>query len=185
MFNISEFIANINQGGVAKTSYFDVLISRNKGNQNSNLRELIIRTDSVSLPGRRIRIEDWNINGLPVRAPAGSEFNELSMSIYLSEDWREKLFFEQWADEMVGNYRNSQSQTMFDVGYADDLYGQITINCYSATGDVVYKVQCVDALLSGIQDNSMTWEDEAIAKLKISFLFRYYNNKMQTGQDPY
>lgn len=187
MFSITDFISRINQGAVAKSSYFDVLIARSSStasSQNSDLSTLIYRTDSVILPGRRARIEEGYYYGLPFHAPLGTQFSELETTVYLSEDWKEKLFFEKWFDDMGGNYRtlggHGGQNTMFDVGYAEDVWGTITIKCYNATGTVAYQAQCIEALPTSISDTALAWEGESILKLKVTFGFRYYINDLSS-----
>lgn len=178
MFSISEFLARIDQGGIAKSDYFDVLITRKTAGQNTNASQLLFRTNAVNLPGRVLGIGSENYYGLPFFFPTGSNMGSVGISIYMSEDYREREFFEEWADDMGGNYRklgeSGATPSMFDVGYADDCYGTLLITCYSATNEVKYQIKCLDVLPVHIDDTNLSWESENVVKFNTSFSFRYY-----------
>lgn len=147
MFNISEFTAEINSSGIVKPSNYEVFLHRRKNADAKIEASLKMRCASVVLPGRTIQTVDKSYYGPTYKIGYESQFTEVSMTILLSEDWREKEYFELWQDEVVGNYRTVENfaTTMYDIGYYDDYVGDMTIHSYDDTGKKQYSILLYEA----------------------------------------
>lgn len=181
MFNIADFIATLNEGNFAKTALFDVIVTppRTMSTDMGELYDLTYRCEATDLPGRNVLTYDSIIYGLPTKIAYGSSVNDVTLSFILSEDYREKIFFETWIDKITGNYRTGEvSQNMFEIGYYKEYIGGLLIRNYSETGEVVKETELVEAYPINIGNVSLNWQNGAeIAKLPVTFAYRYYVDK--------
>jgi hypothetical protein len=180
-FDIDTFTAEIAKNGFAKTSNFDVLVAREKNGDVNLEQSMVLRIDSITLPGRTVALsseEVWHY-GLDERRAAGNRCSEVTMSIILSADYAEREYFERWIDDMVGNYRNqlTDTPTMYDVGYFEDYRGTVQISVYDEQDGeavLVRKLQLIDAIPSSIGNIDFGWDQTSVAKLSVTFSYTRY-----------
>ena len=176
-FGINDFISTLDQGRVTNYASYSVLINgpQRLGGKIDEI-DIMFRCDSVTEPGRNIiTTTDAYSYGLPLSRASGSSFSEIDMTVLLSEDEREKLYFERWQDLMVGPYRTGvMRQDMYDVGYFNDYVGNIQIFRSDAVGNVSYKATLRNAFPVVVGDISLDWDNNSIVKLPVRFWFQYY-----------
>lgn len=181
MFNIGDFIANMNSRNFAKTALFDVIITPPPSLQSdvAMMYQLTYRCESTDMPGRNVLTYDSILYGLPTKFAYGSSMNEIQLSFILSEDYTEKEFFEQWIDKITGNYRNGEiTQNMFEIGYYKDYIGTMLIRNYTETGEVSKETELFEAYPINIGNVQLNWQNGAeIAKLPVTIAYKYYVNK--------
>src|SRR4051812_7829098 len=120
-FNINTFMANLNRGGLAKTANFEVMVHRPFGSNVNQERDLQFRCTSCTIPGRRVDTTETTDFSLPKSIGYMTTLDDVNMRILLSEDMREKTYFDEWLDAIVGSYRLGQiNKSMFDLGFYDD-----------------------------------------------------------------
>ena len=141
-FNIAEFNANIAKTGVGRTNFFEGWIVGGPGQnlgQNSIIRygsnDSRFRIESLNLPGRNLVTIDQNYHGPVRQLPYRTTYQPCSMTVILSQDFREREMFMRWQDYMIGHYRTGYNRSdynaMFDSKYYDDSVGTVVIQCYS------------------------------------------------------
>ena len=188
-FNVNALTSSINQTGVAQASHFDILISYDGGEK---ARHLSMRADTVNIPGRTIStLEHRFTNYGPLqKIPYSQVYGDLNLSFLMSEDLREKDYFERWHDNMVntgaydtsGNGRYSQFNTKYYEGYV----GTIEIRQYGPDGDIrtIHKINDAYPVLIG--EVGMDWGSGDLMKLQVTFAFKNYqfitvDNSNQAG----
>lgn len=176
MFNINEFVSEINSHGIVKPSNYVVRIHRTHSPDINVEQTFKMRCSSVELPGRVIQTIDKKYYGPSFKVGYDSQFTEVPMTILLSEDWREKEYFEQWQDKIVGNYRtiDGPATNMFDIGYYDDYIGKVEIHSYNDVGEKKYSVELYEAyptVVGSVQLNHSSGNE--VAFLPISMSFKY------------
>lgn len=179
-FNVNDFIAQTNKGGFAKTSHFDVQITPPSKLQSSlNTRELIYRCDSISTPNRTISTSDNFIYGVPEFMAYASNVQEITASVIVSQDLKEKEFFESWIDLIVGDYRKGrQHSNMFAIGFYDDYKGQVEVKLYSEDGKKKRTIKLIDAYPVAINGSGdLSWQDSQIMRISVPFKFKYYTEE--------
>ena len=132
-FSINEFKAQI-RGDLARKSHFIVYVHP-KG-QSTDGAALQFRAERTNLPGRALATADNQIFG-PIRQFAHNQtFEDLTLDIILSPDYREKQLFERWQDVAIGKARgiNGPREGMWDVGYYDDYVSTIEIKTFDENG---------------------------------------------------
>lgn len=179
-FNINNFIANINDSGVAKSGNFEVVINR-PGADAADARNMTLRTAFATAPGRRIDTTEIKDYGVIRWAGYAETLEDVTIRILLSEDLREKLYFEKWFDEVVGDHRSNQiNNRMYDFGYYDDYCknNTVTITQFDATGKPVHFHQLLETFPVQVGDVDGTWADDTVLYLDVTFKYRHYTSNI-------
>jgi len=139
-FNLREFTSEINKNGIANPAYFAVMITLPQALlakfPEAN-RSLMFRIESASLPTRTVLTHDQRYYGPIRRIPYGFTSLDLTMSVILSEDMREREIFLAWQDLMLGPSRTMKEGTgfesvgIFDAGYYDDAVKGASVQLYT------------------------------------------------------
>jgi hypothetical protein len=174
-FNINEFLAYLDDGGVAKTSHFQVQIFAPEGDINQ-MRDMMYRADSVTMPGRSIGSTEHSFYGPTRKYGNDSLFKEVEITFILSEDLNEKLFFEEWQDLVVGPYRTGDtSDSAYDIGFYEDYVGSIIIRHFNDSGDMTFSKKLIEAYPIAVGDLERDWENGAqIMRLSVTFTYRFF-----------
>ena len=129
-FNLTGFISNMHDTGIARPAYFMVMITPPDELRKDKIatidRSLMLRIESASLPTRNILTHDQRYYGPIRKIPYGYLSQDLTITVILSEDMREREFFMRWQDSILGASRTMGigkqpivTQAPFDVGYYD------------------------------------------------------------------
>lgn len=177
MSNIEVFKSAISKSGVSNLSNFSCIISAPIG-QNDTSRDLQLRIEAVEVTGRNANIVEDLTGGFPTKIVMGSTMNEMPISVILSEDLREKKFFEDWQDKAFGNYRQgSLNQFMYNPKFYKDYVGTVIVNIENEQGDITHTVEYIEAFPAIIGNISYSWESgQTIAKLSVTLIFKRFTN---------
>lgn len=186
-FNINQLTSTITKSGVAKTSHFDVFITSNLSDISDQERQLSFRIDSIDLPGRGLSTADQRFNNFgPVnKVPYGVQtYGDITMNVLLSEDLREREYFERWQNSMVdtgaltGQYSfitgSKNGLIGFNTKYFDDYVGTVDIRHYRSTGELVAIHKLVQAYPIFINATQLSWQEDSIMHLPVTFTYRHY-----------
>lgn len=177
-FNINTFKSEINKFGIMKTSSFEVQITPpSEIINNDYLKSMTLRARAVSFPGRTIETREYKVYGPTQKIAMDSSFEDVSMSIILSEDMREKNYLEQWQDIAVGRYRESDGKAIYedmDLSFYNKYIGQILITTFNELGKPVRKLKCLEAYPVNVGTVSYSWEENSVAMLDVTFTYRYH-----------
>ena len=178
-FNVQNVISSINKSGVAQSSHFEVYLSGPDKIGESDMR---YRSDSVNLPGRSLMTTEHKFTNYgPInKVPYGQLYGDSTITFLLSEDLREKDYFENWQNMMIttGAYEENLSsyvaESKWNVNYFHDYIGTVTIRQYGAAGNLktIHKLQEAYPILIG--DVSMGWGNDDPAKLTVTFAYKNY-----------
>lgn len=137
-FNIADFNSRIAKSGIGRTNYYEGFVL--SGPRSTSLAlygnaDMPYRIESLNLPGRNILTFDQRYHGIPRQLPYLGSYQPCTMTIILSQDYRERELFMRWQDVALGHYRKltggAQYQGMFDTRYYDEIIGRIQIKVYS------------------------------------------------------
>lgn len=195
-FNVNNLVSSINKSGIAKTSHFEVQIT---GAGDAGLEEaMMARVDSCELPGRSLMTAEHKFNnyGPLNKVPYGGQtYTDATMSIILSEDMREKEYFEVWQNKIVntGAFEGTGTATerfdkyslsKFNTRYFDSYLGSVTIRQYGSAGQLrsIYTLNEVYPII--VNPVSMSWSQDEVAKLNVTFAYRNYRCVFQKQDQP-
>lgn len=185
-FNVQNMLSSINKTGVAKPSHFEVQIT---GYGTSGEEEgLMARADTAEIPGRNLLTAEHKFTnyGPMNKVPYGGQtYTDSTISFIMSEDMREKEYFEIWQNKIVNTgafeVGSSQgdfygySQSKFNPHYFDDYLGTIIIRQFGSSGDLRSVYTLNEAYPININPIAMSWASgDEIAKLSITFVYRNY-----------
>jgi len=173
-FNVNSVVGSINKSGVAQASHFEVQITTLDPNAD---RELMARADSVNLPGRTMTTTEHKFTNYgPInKVPYGQIYGDLTVTFLLSEDLREKDYFEKWQNRMVNTGAFDYNGTgKFNTKYFNDYAETVLIRQYGSNGGLRTIHKMVEAYPILIGEISMDWGSNDVAKLTVTFAYRNY-----------
>jgi hypothetical protein len=175
-FNVQNIVSSINKSGVASSSHFEVHLP---DWINSNSRELLYRADSANLPGRTVMTTEHKFTNYgPInKVPYGQIYGDVTITFLLSEDLREKDYFETWQSKMIDTGSNNWrtfGRSKFNVEYFDNYSGSVDIRQYGSNGGLRTIHTLREAYPIMIGDIAMAWGTDEPAKLSVTFAYRNY-----------
>lgn len=181
-FNVNTMVSSLNKSGVAKNSHFEVFIQG--GGDISTERELSYRAETVDIPGRSISSMEHKFQNYgPINKVAyGSIYGDVTVQFIMSQDMREKEYFEIWQDKMVGTGAFADGQPQFNTKYFDNYAGTVEIRQYGSHGNLHSIHTLNEAYPLIINPITMNWSEDNAARLGVTFAYRNYKC-LYTKQD--
>ena len=128
---------------------------------------MMFRCESADLPGRGFATSNQLIYGPVRRIPYNSTYIDTTLVFQVSQNYmEEKRWFDEWQDAM-------QDPDSFDIGYYDDLIGNVTVYVYNEQNVGLYSVSMEEAYPLTVTGISVGWgnRDEAM-KLSVTMAYR-------------
>ena len=142
------------------------LISRVRG----DAREISLRCESVTLPGRNLSSSpDTNVHG-PLREVVNNVnyADSIPMVFQASADLRERVFFEKW------QYTAFNPKT-WNVGYYNDYIGTVEIYLLDKNNQRKYGLKLEECFPKAIAQTELSYaSNNEIIKLSVDMNFRYW-----------
>ena len=175
--------------GYAQPNRYEVLIfppaGRNNGADSehivrTNPREVSLRCESVTLPGRNLSsTPDTNIHG-PLREVVNNVnyADSVTMVFQASTDLRERVFFEKW------QYTAFNPKT-WNVGYYRDYVGSVFIYLLDKQDQRKYGLKLWEAFPKSITQTELSYaSNNELIKISIDMNFRYWTTLDITQEAP-
>ena len=181
MANVStvQGLAELYKGDFSYASKYEIELRFPASVSFNGLRELSIRCDTVSIPGRNLRtVGDFNVYGPPIEVVQGQTFGEISTTFYASSDMRERKLMEDWQDAVV-------DPNTFDLNYYDDYVGELKVFLLDKQEKRVYGIELREAYPKSIDVIALGHASpNTINKVGVSFQYRHWKRldvASQTG----
>lgn len=195
-FNVQNIVSSLNKQGVAKTSHFEVQLTSPFGSYGDQ-RDMMYRADAAELPGRVITTVDGYrpANYGPITKIAyGQIYADATITFLLSEDMREKEYFELWQNLMVqtgafegtagGRDAEKFTTSKFNPNYYDNYVGTMVVRQYGSGGELRTIHTFNEVMPIIVQPIQMNWNDDAIARLTVTFAYRNYKVAFNKSAQP-
>lgn len=181
-FNVNNMVSSLNKTGLAKASHFEVFISG--GGDIETERELSYRAETVDVPGRSLStVEHKFKNYGPInKVPYGQIYGDVTVQFLVSQDMREKEYFEIWQEKMVGTGAFSEGESQYNVKYFDDYAGTVEIRQYGSHGQLHSIHTLNQAYPIIVNPITMGWAEEGAVRLGVTFSYKNYKC-LYTKQD--
>ena len=174
-FNVNNLISSLNKTGVAHNSHYEVQVTG--PGETSVEQSIMLRAESIDIPGRTTQIVESRIYGPLRKIPYAGVYSDVGMIILLSEDLREREYFEQWHDKIMGTgVFNTGGYGKYNPSYYDDYKGTVTIRQFGNAGDVMSVHTLQEAYPNAIAPIQMTAAGAELAKQTISFSYKDYKS---------
>ena len=174
MFNVNEFLSEINKGGIAKNNAFTVDLRLPAGlNDTGIARSMRLRADTTDLPGKVIQTADYRTDYGPQRKIGYMVgYLDINITFILSENFKEKALLEVWQNAVVAG-----DGTKFDVGYYKDYATDVKISMYGVADkdNPVFSMTLFEAYPVTVNPIGLSWDQDEAAKVTAQFAYRYHN----------
>ena len=134
-------------------------------------RALNFRCENAELPGKSLSTTERKIGSSPVeKMPYHTNYTETTMTFMVSDDMRERIFFEGWFEAI-------NSTTNYNFKYKSDYAVDISINQYNLANELSYNVVLREAYPIAMNQMDLDWSADGYHKLAVTFAFtEWYNN---------
>lgn len=187
---------HLGQGGYAQPARYEVIITppsgyRGSGSASSNLfgqsisnnrditRKVSLEMSQVAFPGMELETkEDVNLYGPTRNKVVGQTFANITTSVRVSTDFRERNFFDDW--QRIAANRND-----FSVGYYDDYVGSMQIFQLDKQNNRTHGVELVECFPSVVGELASDYANtNAIHLLSVTWTYRYWKNLNDEAEYP-
>ena len=152
----------------------------NNSERGANVRDISLRVESVTLPGRTLTTaSESNVYGPDREIVEGVTYaDEISIDFQASSGLNERVFFENWQKQAF----NEQT---WNIGYYNDYIGSMEIYLLDRQDVRRYGLKLWEVFPKTITATTLTAvEATEIIKTNVSFSFRYWTNLDQNQQAP-
>lgn len=174
-FSIKDFKSEINHSGLSRISNYEVIVTRSFDVDYQTQEKIKMRCIATDLPGRSFTTVEHKVYGPTQKIATEALTGEITLQIILSEDHREREFFEEWFDQIIGPHRlGVKDGGTFSPNFYDNYIGLVDIIVYDDVGNESYAIQLQEAFPQNINQISLLWADSGFQVLPITFAYRYY-----------
>jgi hypothetical protein len=170
---MSDFQAiNEKHDGLAKSCRYTVRIFSPPGILDSGgiAQDLTYLCEATEFPGRSFTNIDLRYYGPTFKLPNMSVYEDINMTFLCRNRSLEREFFDDWM-ELI-NPTNS-----FDFNYRMNYGTTIELFQHSETHDATYEFTLYDAFPIFINPQPVTWTDDSMQKLTVTFTFSKWRRK--------
>ena len=174
MGNINTFIANVTKSGLSRANRYELLIAAPSISALGNFASisdsdfLRFRVKNVSLPGKSIATTETKIYG-PIRlAPYNITYDQLSFSVYLSNNFRERTYFENWM-HYVFDYDTNRLRYYKEYSSSD-----MKLMIMNEKNETTETYTFEESYPLSVGEVALAYENEEVATCDISMTYRKY-----------
>jgi len=149
------------------------------GEQKDVVRKVSMEMSQVAFPGMTLETqEDTNIYGPPRKIVVGQTFAELTTSIRVSQDFKERNFIDNWQ-------RLAANRADFSVGYYDDYVGTMQIFQLDQNNRRRHGVELVECVPTTVSELAADYANQnAIHLMSVTWSYRYWKNLTDEAELP-
>ena len=164
---IQQGFANLRKGDFSYANRYESEISFPAVVSNIEKRNLSIRCDNITMPGRNLRtVMNGNIYGPPHEMVQGTTFGEISASFYLSSNMRELKLFHEWQDSIV-------NPSTYDLNYYKETVGVVKIFTLDKNEKRTFGLELIEAFPKTVNPIQVGHASgNTINKVEVSFQYR-------------
>jgi hypothetical protein len=175
MSKLQEFVGHI-KTGMAKTSHFEVMISRPPAlltePLNSNIRKIFLFCDQAQLPGSSYETNQVRSYGETKDVPYSKLYEHVNLSFYVDAGFLVKNFFDSWMDAIQDpNTRDFKYPTTY-------LAPKIDITVQDSEDTSRYMCTLYNAFPKSISAVQLDYAGKEVMKLQVSMTYQYAENKV-------
>lgn len=181
--NINELVSNITRSGLAYSNRYEIDIGfplRHPSRDEQSRRSMLVRCDSVVIPGRSLSTTPYRFYGPARNMPYEPIYSgEMNISIILSSDMRERNFFEAWLNAIV-------NPVNFKFAFYDDYISGMAITVLDKSDTPAARFIVEEVYPKSIGDIQMGYDRENdFLKMEATLCFRkYYAEYLGSVQPP-
>lgn len=184
-FKISDFKSKI--GTLVRPNLFDAKIIGSKkviGGMDGNLgannditETFSFRCEKAELPGRTLATSEDVVGGGPsLKLPYDVTYNDITLSIICSADMKERKFFEEWMDRIVG--RGGRGNAGLISYYSDYALGiRLNVRQLNESGNTLIAYELLDIYPTALTPMNASWEEtNTYQRFGVTLAYRYHTH---------
>ena len=181
-FSLSKFRAGI--GKLVRPNFFNArLIGYTKvaGGLSGTLENIndtfSFRCEKAELPGRTLATAEDAVGGGPsLKLPYDVTYNDMTLSIICSADMKERKFFEEWMDRIIG--RGGRSNAGLISYYSDYALGiRLNVRQLDEAGNTLIAYDLNDIYPISLTPMNASWEEtNTYQRFGVTLAYRYYTH---------
>jgi hypothetical protein len=180
LFSISKFRTQV--GNLARPNYFIAELAGYKDKLGANIDDTFkFRCEKAELPGRTIATaDDAGGGGTSLKLPYDVTYSDIQLSIICSEDMKERIFFENWIDQIVNPAGYDTSTVTYEpglVGFYDNYAKGISllVTQLNAEGKSLLIYELMDVYPIALTPMNATWEEvNSYQRFGVTLAYRYH-----------
>ncbi len=171
MKSLDTFKSNLAQG-VSRTDLMDVQIFPCSKMSNKDSEFLTFKCESADLPGKTFSTDDRKYYVTTTKHPNGLTFTDLNLSFICSSTMKEREFFDEWMEIIVGNGSLKSSY------YDEFISSKIIVNLYKGVNKQEEK-SCRFTFHNvypiAISSQNVSWSTSEILKMTVQFSYEKWS----------
>lgn len=174
-----------NYGSLAKQCRFAVIIrptGRRVADMATNMRDITYLCTTAEFPGRAVEPMANRYYGPEFNLPRNSKYpDSMNLAILCRARSQERKMFDDWMDII-----NPPDNWNFE--YRDNYVAQVDVYHFAEFGEektdrapiATYQWSLVDAYPMEVSETQVTWADQDVLSLSVSFSYRYWKRPLTT-----
>jgi len=170
-FNLNNFLSNVRNKDLARSSRFEVVITAPYVSEGKE-REVSLLCEEAAIPGLIATFAPTKIGNWTEYRAHGIEFfgDNATFTFYVNSDWNVRGFFEQW----MGNCVDVTSK---EVAFYDDIIGNVEIYTLDRGDNRTGKWELQEAWPRLLNLTPMSQASDAPVRVTVTFTYRYWESK--------
>ena len=182
-FKISDFKSKI--GTLVRPNLFDAkIIGSTKvvggldgtlGTTNNITETFSFRCEKAELPGRTLATAEDAVGGGPsLKLPYDVTYNDITLSIICSADMKERKFFEEWMDRIIG--RGGRTNAGLVSYYSDYALGvSLKVEQLNEAGTTLIAYTLQDIYPTALTPMNASWDEtNTYQRFGVTLAYRYH-----------
>tara|TARA_B110000211_G_scaffold141438_1_gene161546 strand:- start:4165 stop:4821 length:657 start_codon:yes stop_codon:yes gene_type:complete len=175
MANVQDFVSELSESGFTKANRYELVFVApsmknlmTAGDNTKIQNSLRYRCASVSLPSKSLATTETKIYGPVRKAPYTTTYEDLNISIYLSEDLSERTFFEDWMHYVI-DYDTNRVRYFSDYSSSD-----LKLLTFNEAGQMTHQFEFEGAFPISIGEIQYSYANDEVAQIQIGIAYRKY-----------
>ena len=166
---INDFIAQIKQGGLARSNRYIVDFRPPVSGDDDTKRKLVLFCDQVQIPGQNYSTVQNRTFGEFREVPYERIYDNITLSFYVDTDMNVKKIFDKWMDKI-------SDPTTRTYGYYKDYTVDMTIEVQDLTDQTRYRVNLFECYPKTVSTIQLDYNSKDVMKLQVAMQYKYWTS---------
>lgn len=171
---LKDFISEIKNDGLARTSRFDVMFNipsavQSRSGFGNNLQKILLFCDQTQLPGLTYSTTQSRTFGEFRELPYEKLFDNITLSFYVDVDMNVKKLFDSW----MASIQNQDTKTF---SYYKSYTTNVIITVYDIKEQKRYSVTLFEAYPKNMSSITLDYSSKDIMKLQVGIMYKNWKS---------
>jgi hypothetical protein len=180
-FDINQFSSNF-QGGGARASQFEIIITRAPLGTDAAYRKLRYTAKAAALPASTLGQVDVNYFGRTVKLAGDREYADWTVTIMNDEDFLVRNFFEAWNQSL--NHPSANIVVAPSGANPNSYKTNASVLAYGKEGNVIAAYQFFGLWCKEIGEVTLSWDSKnTLQEFPVTFAYDYFDRVVSVDSD--